>query len=171
MIDELTAALNEYEAKWRALVAERKDGAFFETLKPTSVAWKTTDLADYDAKMAELRDACDQIFVVWMNDRWIAKLHLKDKTLPMNLRIIKLMQRRPDSTDAIGLDHVDFYTPDGGSIEPTLQKESGLKWNYERNNAEWYSVWFAGGEAKLRDDTICSVCADELLETEKEILA
>ena len=171
MIDELTAALKEYEAKWRALVAERNDISFFEKLKPTSVAWKTVDLADYDAKMAELRDACDQIFVVWMNERWIAKLHLKDTTLPMNLRIIKLMQRRPGSTDAVGLDHVDFYTPNGAAIESTLKNEPHIKWNYEKNNAEWYSVWFAGGEAKIRDDTICSVCADELLATEKEILA
>ena len=171
MIDELTAAIREYQTKWQALVAERDNKAFFESLKPTSVAWKTTDLADYDAKMAELRDMCDQIFVVWMNDRWIAKLHLKDAILPMNLRIIKLMQRRPDSTDAVGLDHVDFYTPDGGTIEPTLKKEPNLKWNYEKNNAEWHSVWFAGTEAKIRDDTICSVCADELLATEKAILA
>lgn len=172
MIDELAAALNEYKTKWQALVAERADKTFFEALKPTSVAWKTIDLADYDAKMAELRDMCDQIFVVWMNERWIAKLHLKDKTLPMNLRIIKLMQRRPDSTDAVGLDHVDFYTPAGNdAIEAALKKETNLKWNYEKNNAEWYSVWFAGGEAKLRNNTICSVCADELLETEKAILA
>jgi len=171
MIDELTAAIKDYQTKWQALVAERADVSFFESLKPTSVAWKTTDLADYDAKMAELRDKCDQIFVVWMNDRWIAKLHLKETVLPMNLRIVKLMQRRPDSTDAVGLDHVDFYTPHGEVIEPTLKKEPELKWSYEKNNAEWYSVWFAGGEAKIRDNTICRVCADELLETEKAILA
>lgn len=169
MIDELAKALQQYQKKWDALVADRKNKPFFESLKPTSVAWKTQDLADYDAKMAELRDLCDQIFVVWMNERWIAKLHLKDQSLPMNLRIIKLMQRRPHSTDAVGLDHVDFYTPD--AIEPVLQKEPNLKWNFERNNAEWYSVWFEAGEAKVRNDTICKVCADELLETEKAILA
>jgi hypothetical protein len=90
-------------------------------------------------------------------------------TLPMNLRIIKLMQRRPGSTDGVGLDHVDFYTPD--AVEPVLKKEDNLKWNFEKNNAQWHSVWFAAGEAKLRNDTICGVCADELLETEKAILA
>lgn len=169
MIDELTKAIKDYQTKWQTLVTARKDKEFFQKLKPTSVAWKTQDLADYDAKMAELRDLCDQIFVVWMNGRWIAKLHLKDQSLPLNLRIIKLMQRRPDSTDAVGLDHVDFYTPD--AIEPVLQKEPDLKWDFEKNNAEWYSVWFEASEAKIRNDTICKVCADELLETEKEILA
>lgn len=171
MIGELSTAITDYKTKWETLVAERSDKVFFESLKPTSVAWKTEDLADYDARMAELRDMCDQIFVVWMNERWIAKLHLKEGVLPWNLRIIKLMQRRPDSQDAVGLDHVDFYTADDTAIEPALKAEPGLKWNFEKNNAEWYSVWFAGGEAKIRDDTICGVCANELLETEKEILA
>jgi hypothetical protein len=172
MINELTTALQDYQEKWNALVAQRTDKPFFESLKPTSVAWKTENLADYDARMAELRDLCDQIFVVWMNNRWIAKLHLKEGALPWNLRIIKLMQRRPGSTDKSGLDHVDFYTPLAvDEIEPLLQAEPNLEWNFEKNNAQWYSVWFAGGEAKIRDDTICGVCADELLETEKEILA
>lgn len=171
MIDELRTALQQYQNEWRALVAERANVAFFENVKPTAVAWKTEDIADYDARMAELRDLCDQIFVVWMNERWIAKLHLRENILPWNLRIIKIMQRRPGSTDKPGLDHVDFYTPDGDTIEPALKGEPDLKWNYEKNNAAWYSVWFAGGEAKIRKDTICGVCADELLETEKEILA
>jgi hypothetical protein len=30
MIEELTAALKEYESKWNALVSERTDKAFFE---------------------------------------------------------------------------------------------------------------------------------------------
>jgi len=171
MINELTAAIADYKTKWESLVAQRADVSFFENLKPTAVAWKTKDIADYDARMSELRDLCDQIFVVWMNDRWIAKLHLKEGMLPWNLRIIKLMQRRPGSTDATGLDHIDFYTPDGSAIKPALSGETELKWNYEKNNAEWYSVWSAGGEAKIRDDTICGVCANELLQTEKEILA
>lgn len=171
MIEELSEAIETYKTKWEALVAERNDRDFFENLKPTSVAWKTEDLADYDARMAELRNLCDQIFVVWMNGRWIAKLHLREGILPWNLRIIKLMQRRPESTDTIGLDHVDFYTPNGKAIEPTLKAEQDLKWNFEKNNAQWYSVWFAACEAKIRDDTICGVCANELLETEKEILA
>lgn len=170
MIEDLGVAIEAYKAKWETLVAGRADKNFFEGLKPTSVAWKTEDLADYDARMLELRDLCDQIFVAWMNGRWIAKLHLKEGVLPWGLRIIKLMQRRPESTDATGLDHVDFYAADGESIEPTLKAEQGLTWNFEKNNAQWYSVWFAGGEAKIRDDTICGVCANELLETEKEIL-
>jgi hypothetical protein len=168
VIDELTTALKDYQAKWQAFVGERSDKTFFENLKPTSVAWKTEDLEDYDARLNELRDLSGEIFIKWMNDRWIAKICLREPLLPWNLRIIKLMQRRPNSTDAVGLDHVDFYTAQ--KVEPILQKESNIKWNYEKNNAEWYSVWFAAGEAKLRNDTICRVCADEMLDVEKEIL-
>jgi hypothetical protein len=169
MIDELSAAITDYKTKWEALVVQRNNKTFFEALKPTSVAWKTEDLADYDARMEEFRNMCDQIFTVWMNGRWIAKLHLREGVLPWNLRVIKLMQRRPGSTDATGLDHIDFYTTE--MVEPILEKENDLKWNFEKNNAQWHSVWFTAGEAKLRNDTICGVCADELLETQKEILA
>jgi non-canonical purine NTP pyrophosphatase (RdgB/HAM1 family) len=141
MIEELTAAIKDYQKKWQALVAERGDTRFFESLKPTAVAYKTVDLADYDAKMAELRDMCDQIFVVWMNERWIAKLHLRDTALPMNLRIIKLMQRRPDSKDAVGLDHVDFYTAHGDAI-PVLVEDAQLSFTALGNLPGPFIKWF-----------------------------
>ena len=169
MIDELTKAINDYQTEWQTLVAAREDRAFFEKLKPTCVAWKTEDLADYDARLNELRDLSGEIFIKWMNGRWIAKVCLREPLLPWNLRIIKLMQRRPNSTDPVGLDHVDFYTSD--AAEPVLKKERNLKWSLENNGAKWHSVWFKAGEAKIRNDTICQICANEMLAVEKEILA
>lgn len=171
MIDELQRAIHNYRHKWQMLVAERRDRQFFEDLRPTAVAWKTKDLADYTVRLAELRGVSDQIFEAWMNERWIATVYLRSALLPLQLRVIKIMQRRPGSTDAVGLDHLDFYTPHGERIEPTLSAEHDLQWNYEKNNAAWYSVWFAGGEAKLRSDTVCGVCAQEILDTQKEVLA
>ncbi len=169
MIDEITKALQDYQQKWQAEVANRQDKAFFEALKPTACAWKVADPDDYIAKMLELRNLCDQVFDVWMNERWIAKMHLRDQTLPMGLSVIKLMLRRPGSTDALGLDHVDFYT--AAPIEPTLKKEPNMTWQFENNGAPWYSVRFAAGEAKLRNNTIFGVCGREMLETEKKVLA
>lgn len=173
MIDELNKAVADYKTKWEALVTGRTDKAFFEGLKPTSIGWKTEDLAEYNALFNELKDQCDQIFIVWLNERWIAKMHLKDTELEWGLRVVKLMQRRPGSTDATGLDHVDFYTPHGDRIEPALKQEPGLKWNYERSNkfAAWHSVWFEAGEAKLRDNTVMDVCVKELQEMRDEVLA
>ncbi|MEJ0072928.1 MAG: hypothetical protein WDN27_02465 [Candidatus Saccharibacteria bacterium] len=60
-----------------------------------------------------------------MNGRWIAKVQLKDAALSNGVTIIKIMQRRPGSEDAVGLDHVDFYSPEVESAESAAQAGSG----------------------------------------------
>src|SRR6266540_4685412 len=135
MIDELQTALTEFHAKWHTLVAARKDTSFFEALKPTAIAWKTTDRAEYDKLYAELHDQADQIIETWMNERWVAKFHLRDRQLQGGIEIVKLMQRRPGSTDAVGFDHVDFFsTQDRAAMQAVLQQEPDLKWNVESNS-------------------------------------
>src|ERR1700754_4849654 len=109
MLEELETAIKDYEQKWNKLIDSSADKIFFDGLLPTSVGWKTEDLADFDRRFAELRELCDQVHLGWVNDRWIATLHLTDKTLPLKLTVIKLMQRRPGSSDATGIDHLDFY--------------------------------------------------------------
>ena len=174
MVDELNTAIAQYQSKWQALVANRKDTAFFESLRPTSVAWKTIDLADFEKRYEELRDLSDQIHSGWVNERWLATFHLKEATLPLGITGIKLMQRRPASSDATGLDHLDFYfKPDTGQSGKTvLRQEPELEWTEEKNgeHCKWLSLWFADTEAKLRTDTVLDVCAQELKDVERQIL-
>ena len=163
MFDELNQKIDEYLAKWQALVDQRKNKEFFERLKPTAIGWKVTDLAEYDQLLHEWRGACDQIVEVWMNDRWMAKLHLKDSKLHGDIEIIKLMQRRPNSSDAVGLDHIDFMDMEQTNTKAILAEEHDLKWTEEENGpCVWTSVWFAGTEAKLRQGTVLDVIIAEL---------
>jgi hypothetical protein len=170
MFDQVNQAMSDYQNKWQKFVGERKNKEFFERLKPTAVGWKTADKAEYDRLYHEWRDACDQIVEVFMNDRWIAKLHLKDTKLNGNVEIIKLMERRPNSTDAVGLDHMDFLDMEETNTKAILEEEQDVKATEEENGlCEWTSIWFDGTEAKLRSDTVIDVCIAELEETNRHI--
>jgi hypothetical protein len=170
MFDQLNQALEDYFGKWGRLVEGRKNKEFFERLKPTAVGWKTTDLAEFDRLFAEWRQACDQIHIGLINDRWIASMHIKDTKLHGDIEIIKLMQRRPDSTDAVGLDHVDFLDMEETNTKAVLAEEDGLKTSEEKNGyCEWTSIWFDGTEAKLRLETVLDVGIAELRDVNNKI--
>lgn len=170
MFDEVNKAIDEYLAKWQALVGKRKNKEFFERLKLMAVGWKTADLAEFDRLFSEWRGACDQIHVGWLNDRWIATLHLKDSELHGGITLIKLMQRRPNSSDAVGLDHLDFMDMEETNTIAVLAEEGDLKTTEEENGrCKWTSVWFDGTEAKLRGETVLDVCIAELKAVNDEL--
>lgn len=163
MIDQVNQAIEEYQTKWQALVDARKDRELFERVRPNAVGWKTQDLADFNKCFAELRDHCNQVHLVWLNDRWVATMILRGAKLAWDIQIIKLMQRRPNSTDPIGLDHVDFYAPDIGNADIMQAKEPDLKWSDEANGlCQWTSIWFEGTEAKMRREGVIDVAIKEL---------
>jgi hypothetical protein len=173
MIDELNAAIQAYKAKWDALVAGRKSKEFFESLKPMSAGWKTVDQADFDNRFLFWRDHADTITMSWANERWLVTFHLKDEVqLALGMRLFILMQRRPNSADPVGLDHIDFYTPDRAWAEDIIKKEGDLKWSQEENGkyCAWTSLWFDGTEAKLRDNTKLDVSIAELKDLNRELL-
>jgi hypothetical protein len=175
MIDELNSALEDYFTKWQTLSAARSDKAFFEKLLPTAVGWKVADEAEYQKVYVQLRGQCDRIVETWMNGRWIAKMHLKGRKLNGDIEIIKLMQRRPNSTDALGLDHVDLYSPAVAQADEILAKESDLKWTHESNdvvkNYDWISIWFNYTEAKLKAQTVIDIVITELDDINQKIKA
>jgi len=165
VLDEYNTAIQAYKMKWDAWTVARKNKALFAELKPSSMAWKTEDLADFDRRFAVLRDVADHIHLAWLNERWLATMHLRDDVrLDLGIEIAVLMQRRPGSTDAVGLDHLDFRSPDLNTTEKLLKQESGITWTREKNGefCEWLSVWFANTEAKLRPHTKIDVGIAEL---------
>jgi hypothetical protein len=163
MIDRLNQALTDYQFKWERLLAGRAKPAFFASLKQTAVGWKTVDRAEYDQIFAELYDMCDVINSAWVGERWVTTMHLKSTVLTGDIEVVKLMQRRPGSKDAVGLDHVDFYSPEVARAENVLQGESDLRWTHERSGpTTWISVWFDNTEAKLRMHTVVDSCIREL---------
>lgn len=170
MLDELSQAIAAYKRTWDKLVESRTDKNFFQSFNPTAVAWKTTDLVEFDQRFVELREKCDQIHLGWINERWIATMHLMNP-ISSGIQIVKLMQRRPGSTDAVGLDHLDFYSPDAARGKEVLSKEPDLKWSEEDNGrCKWLSIWFDDTEAKLRTGTVVDVCIQELEEVKDKLL-
>jgi hypothetical protein len=172
--DDFNQAIEQYRHKWAALVPKAAHRQLFEDLLPTALGWKVGDIAEHDAIVAAWRDKADQIHSKWMNDRWITILYLHEPhQLAWGIRTLKVLQRRPGVTDALGLDHVDFYSPKvAGSEKNLLAAEPNLHTTDEENGpCKWISVWFEGTEAKLRSGTTLGVCATELLEADEEIKA
>lgn len=172
MVDELNQAIEMYRAGWRVFAKSRVQAAFFDGQRPTAVAWKMADAAELHQRFEELRDLCDQIHFGWVNERWLITMHLRGTPLAWDISVVKLMQRRPGSTDAIGLDHIDFYNPDNTKTAEILRAEQGVRWNEERNgeHCKWISVWVDGKEAKLRTDTVLSPCIAEMQEIEAVLI-
>jgi len=173
MLDKVNEALRIYQQSWQKLVDNRTNRQFFEALKPTAVGWKTADRAEYTRLVAELHDQADHVIETWMNGRWVAKVHLRDTKLANGVEILKIMERRPGSEDAVGLDHVDFYSPDVAAAEPLLKQEADLNWTWESNDViqgyDWISIWFEGTEAKLKSDTVLDIIQAELKELNDNI--
>lgn len=175
MVDECDSAIDAYMTKWDALVAKRQNKAFFTGLRPVAIGWKVADRATYDRISAELHDLSDKVVDVWMNDRWIAKFHLKDQKLHSGIEIIKLMLRRPGSSDPVGLDHIDYCNPEATTEHTAqiLQQEPDLKWSKEENDVlddyNWISIWFDGTEAKLKATTVIDNIIEELHQLNEHI--
>ncbi len=165
MIRDINAALTDYRTNWATLIAARTDKTFFDALVPVAVGWKVADVVSFDQAVKALRDQCDFVLHTWLNDRWIAKMVLRKPATEWPVPVIKIMQVRPGSTDALGLDHVDFYaTQSPSEIEVTLQKE-GLRWTHEVNHDgdkyPWASLWFASTEAKIKHYSVLDIYADQ----------
>lgn len=171
MLNELQTAVVAYRKKWRRLIDERQDDAFFTALKPTAVGWKVQDLDDYSKWCDELRDISEQVHYGWVNERWLATFVLRQPLDVWGLQVVKIYQRRPGSTDAVGLDHLDFLLPAESNAKAKLTKESDLKWTEETNGerCKWLSIWFDDTEAKLRSDSVLQICADEMLEYQSRV--
>ena len=174
MLEEINSELKDYFISWQDLLASRDDANFFAALKPVALGWKVADKAEYDRIYSMLHDKCATIVETWMNGRWIAKMHLKDTTLEGGITIIKLMQRRPDSTDLIGLDHVDFYTEHTDNGESVISHEPNMTWTHESNDVledyNWLSIWFDDTEAKIKNGTVLHNIIRELEITNQKIL-
>lgn len=171
MVDELQQRTQDFLDNWQTFAKQRANVDYFANLKPTAVGWKCTDRDELMRYFAEIRDLCEQIHFGWVNERWLISAYFKDVALPGSIKIVKLMERRPGSSDPVGLDHVDFYSVTS-DVKRHMEQEQDVKWTEETNgdHCKWISVWTDAGEAKLRTDTVLKVCADEMLEYEQRII-
>lgn len=173
MIADINSELAAYRDKWQRLVSSRTNTVFFEQLIPAAVGWKVADLTDFDTAVTTLREYCDLVVHTRLNNRWIAKMVLRDDTLGLGAPVIKIMQVRPGSKDPLGLDHLDFYSPKSpDEIEQTLRAE-GVKWSHETNHDgddyPWASIWFDNTEAKIKHYSVLDIYADQLRAVSRKI--
>lgn len=173
VIREIEKALSIYNKKRQTLISNAEDKKFFEALKPTAIGWKVADQAKYQKIYQELRESSDFIVETWMNERWIAKIHLKDRPLSNGVKIIKIMQIRPGSEDPLGLDHIDFYYSKDIDAKAVLTTEN-IKWSQESNDIlsgyQWLSVWFEDTEAKLKAGTVLDTIGEQFKQLNKSII-
>lgn len=155
MFDEVNRALEDYFGKWQALIDNRKDAhnkEFFERLKPTAVGWKAANFDEYKRILDEIRASADLINECWMNERWVATIHLRDAKLSGDIEIIELLQSRPSGEPKSGLDFVDFFCTEETNAKAVLAEENDINATHEENgNHQWTSIWFDAGEAKLKN--------------------
>lgn len=138
---------------------------------PSTVGWKTKDINEFTQTLSQLLSSgsADQCHEGWVDKRYIASI-VFFKPIFNNVYVLKLMQRRPNSTDPVGLDHVDFYVDDLGKVEKEFQKIKLGNWDYESNESHrWISLRYDKTEAKFVDHLVLDVCVQELRQASQKI--
>ena len=144
-----------------------------EKMRPIAVGWKVANRAEYRRVMSVLNNYASQIHSVTVGKRKFATVILEEP-LSRNISIIKVIERREGSRDAVGLDHIDFYLPIVEGVAEMLERGQA---NWRRQGNETYkriSVRFgpeALFEAKIIDHTVLNIAADELNYASQKILS
>ena len=166
-ISDLGIRAEQYWQKWENF---RKQHDLKE-FKPSTVAFKSQDIANFNQILGLLldQDLVNQCHIGFVDKRYIASIVLH-KPLFKDIYIIKLMQRRPNSTDPVGLDHMDFYVDRLNDIEDYFKSKDLAKWDYETNEShKWISLRFDNTEAKFVDHLVLDVCVMELRNVSSKI--
>ncbi|MDB5169094.1 MAG: hypothetical protein JWO41_450 [Candidatus Saccharibacteria bacterium] len=168
----LIGALQRYKIAWRNLVQEYHLEDFEEFAIPTTISWKVADKDHLYEALYNIRKETEQVHIGTVNDRFIASVVLK-QPFEDDLWIIKVLERRVASKDALGLDSIDYLVPD---LEQTYQglKAAGLPVVKEHNDVHaWLSLRFGNNdqfEAKFTDHLVIAVAQKELKLDEDKIL-
>lgn len=132
--------------------------------KPATIGWKVKDIDEYTETISSFlkKDLIDQFHIGFVDRRYIASIVFK-KPIYKEIYILKLMQRRPNSKDPVGLDHVDFSVNSLSETAKELDTKDIENWGYEANEShKWISVRFSDTEAKFVDHIVLDVCIKEL---------
>lgn len=170
--EALSASLDKYFSKWDEYVARMGIYGIAEKMRPTAVAWKVADRADYRRAISVLDPYALQMHSVVVGDRKIATAVLS-KPQARGISVIKVIERRKGARDAVGLDHVDFYLPMLDGLAEMLERGEA-NWRRQGNDKyERLSVRFGPEslfEAKIMDHTVLDIAAEELKYASKRML-
>lgn len=168
----LVGALQRYNLAWKALIKEYNLQDFAGYAKATTVSWKVADKSKLFFSLESLSTHAEQVHIGTVNNRHIASVVLHEP-LEANIWLIKILERRAGSRDALGLDSVDYLVPD---LEQTYTglKTAGAYIVKEHNDKhKWLSMRFGTNdefEAKFTDHIVLDVAKKDLNDAEAKIL-
>lgn len=166
-LEDLDLKVAEYWNKWNEFRLKYKLSDFI----PTTVGYKVADINNFNDILNQLLvdGSASQLHIGSVNKRYIASVVLT-KPLFNKIQILKLMQRRPDSEDPVGLDHLDFYVENLTDTEKEFKSLNLSGWNWESNDAhKWISLRFYGLEAKFVDHLVLDVGVSEMNQASKKL--
>jgi hypothetical protein len=170
---DLDTMLSAYHMAWHQLIAENDLEIFKESVVPTTISWKVSDKKTLFGNLEHLANHTEQLHVATVNDRFIASIVLKEPYDGM--QIVKILERREDSEDPLGLDSIDFLVEDSKQIFDIASRAKGCKIEKEHNPMHaWLSLRFGSEhqfEAKFVEYLVLRVAQTELAISEKAILA
>lgn len=170
--EALSQSLDKYFAKWDEYVARMGLFAIADKMRPVAIGWRVGSRAEYRRVMSVLDNFALQMHSVSVGKRKFATVILNEP-LSRGITVIKVIERRAGSRDAVGLDHVDFYLPMIEGIAEMLERGEA---NWRRQGNDTYkriSVRFGPEslfEAKIIDHTVLNIAADELNYASQKIL-
>jgi hypothetical protein len=129
--EALSQSLEKYFTKWDEYVARMGLFAIAEKMRPVAIGWKASSRADYRRTMNVLDNYATQIHSISIGKRKLATVVL-DAPLARGINVIKIIERRSGSRDAVGLDHIDFYLPMIEGIAEMLER-SEANWRRQGN--------------------------------------
>jgi hypothetical protein len=168
----MIGALLRYKIAWRKLIEEYELEDFTNFAIPTTISWKVANKDQLYEDLYKIRKETEQVHIGTVNDRFIASAVLHEP-FEDDLWIIKILERRAGSKDALGLDSIDYLVPDLQRTYDGL-KAAGLYVVKEHNEVhEWLSMRFGNNdqfEAKFTDHLVIAVAGKELKIAEDAIL-
>ncbi|MDQ3065301.1 MAG: hypothetical protein M3Q36_03465 [bacterium] len=170
--EALSQSIEKYFTKWDEYVARMGIFTIAEKMRPIAIGWKVGSRAEYRRIMSVLDNYALQIHSVTVGKQKFASVVLQEP-LARGINIIKVIERRSGSRDAVGLDHIDFYLPMIEGVAEMLERGEA---NWRRQGNDTYrriSVRFGPEslyEAKIVDHTVLNIAADELNYASQRIL-
>lgn len=159
-VDKLSSETASYFKKWDSFRTQ----VGIVVQRPSTIGWKVEDLDEFNSILGKLLNdkLTRQCHVGYVDGRYIASIIFLNP-IYKDIQILKLMQRRASSSDATGLDHVDFYVKDLSAIEREFTQKKIVDWSHESNASHhWISLRFDNTEAKFVDHLVIDVCIMEL---------
>jgi hypothetical protein len=166
-IEDISKSAETYFKKLDAFVIEHG----LTKREPSTIAWKVTDINEFNDTLSGFLkgNLVIQCHIGFVDKRYIASVVFK-QPIYRNVSILKLMQRRPGSSDPVGLDHADFPVNNLSSLENEFKAKNVPKWSHESNEVHsWISAWLDGTEAKFVDHIVLDVGVKELQDITKQL--